>query len=400
MIAIFLAPVYFILCAYIFMRGLHWLSTCHGFFAKKKVKSVFMIGYVLLTFSILIAFLMPPSQIKRWMMLISNYWLGTLLYMIMVIAIADLLRLILKLFSFPGKEKLFSKAGHALVGGICLFTIAAFTITGMITAQVIQTMDFEVTVEKNVENLDSLHVVLIADLHLGYNMGVRQMERMVKKINEQNPDVVVIAGDIFDNEYEALEEPERLAEILGGIQSKYGTYACYGNHDIQEPILAGFTFSKKGVKKVSDLRMDGFLEKAGIRLLRDETVLIDDLFYICGRPDYKKPGRGIAVRKEPSELTKTLDHEKPIFVIDHEPKELQELADAGVDVDFCGHTHDGQMFPGNLTINLMWENAYGYLRKDRMHNIVTSGVGVFGPNMRVGTRSEICNVKINFKNEG
>ena len=79
--------------------------------------------------------------------------------------------------------------------------------------------------------------------------------------------------------------------------------------------------------------------------------------------------------------------------------ELQELADAGVDLDLCGHTHDGQMFPGNLTIRLMWENACGYLRKDDMYNIVTSGVGVFGPDMRVGTIAEICSVTVKFEGQ-
>ena len=91
-----------------------------------------------------------------------------------------------------------------------------------------------------------------------------------------------------------------------------------------------------------------------------------------------------------------MDKDKPIIVLDHQPKELRELADAGVDLDLCGHTHDGQMFPGNLIIKLMWENACGYLQKGQMHNIVTSGVGVFGPDMRVGTKAEICPITVHF----
>ena len=84
-------------------------------------------------------------------------------------------------------------------------------------------------------------------------------------------------------------------------------------------------------------------------------------------------------------------------MLEHEPRQLQELADAGVDAQFCGHTHDGQMFPGNLTIKMLWENAYGYIKKDGMHSIVTSGVGIFGPNMRVGTKSEIYDIHITLK---
>lgn len=397
MIAVFLAPVYLILCAYIFYRAIKWMEVCHGFFSGKWVKTVLSIVYIFLVLSILIAFFWPEGDLRRALKLISNYWLGTLLYIILTILTADIIRLILKQISFPYKERLFSAKGHAVVGGICFAVIIAFTAAGIIGAGVIHVTDYEVSVKKDGGNMDSLNVVLIADLHLGYNTGVRRMKNMVGKINEQNPDVVVVAGDIFDNEYEALEDPDRLAEVLRGIKTKYGVYACYGNHDIQEPILAGFTFGQKGVKKVSDPQMDEFMEKAGFRLLMDEAVLVADSFYIYGRPDYERPGRGIDKRKTPEELMETMDSTKPILVVDHEPRELQALADAGVDVDLCGHTHDGQMFPGNLTIDLMWENACGYLQKGDMHSIVTSGVGVFGPNMRVGTKSEICNVKINFE---
>ena len=172
-------------------------------------------------------------------------------------------------------------------------------------------------------------------------------------------------------------------------------YACYGNHDIQEKILAGFTFGGRA-KKQSSVEMDEFLEKAGFTLLRDEYVLIENAFYLYGRPDYERPGRGIEERKTAQEITDNMDLSLPVLMIDHEPRELQELADAGVDADLCGHTHDGQLFPGNITIKFLWENACGYLKKDNMHNIVTSGVGLFGPNMRVGTKSEICDIVMHF----
>ena len=101
---------------------------------------------------------------------------------------------------------------------------------------------YDVTVDKTVEGMDEMKVVLVADLHLGYNIGEKQMQQMVDRINEQDTDLVVIAGDIFDNEWEAVEAPETIAATLCSIRSKYGVYACYGNHDIEEPVLAGFTF--------------------------------------------------------------------------------------------------------------------------------------------------------------
>ena len=219
------------------------------------------------------------------------------------------------------------------------------------------------------------------------------MRDMANLINAENPDAVVIAGDIFDNEYKALDNPDELAEIFRGIKPKYGIYACYGNHDVAERLLAGFTFSGDA-KKQSDVRMDEWLKSAGITLLRDEYVMIDDSFYIYGRPDYQKPGRGIDKRKTPQEVTENLDKSKPIIVIDHQPRELGELADAGVDVDLCGHTHDGQLFPGNILTGLMWENACGMKKVGDMYSIVTSGVGLWGPPMRIGTKAEV--VIINY----
>lgn len=207
---------------------------------------------------------------------------------------------------------------------------------------------------------------------------------------------MVIAGDIFDNEWEAVDQPEKLEEILRGIKSKYGVYACYGNHDIQEQVLAGFTFGGQK-EKTSSPEMDEFIEKAGITLLRDEGVLINDSIYIYGRRDAHRPGNGVTDRASADEITENMDKSKPIIVLDHEPKELEELSSAGVDMDLCGHTHDGQMFPGNILVAMMRENSCGYLNVDGMHNIVTSGVGVFGPDMRVGTKAEICPITVHFK---
>lgn len=400
MIAIYLAPVYLLVCIYILLRTLNWIRVLHVVFQNVWVCRGIGLIYLFVVFSILIAFMAPASGFRRFMKLLSNYWLGVLVYTIMTVGIADGLRLLLKYplknLNFPGRALLFGNVGTAVVGVVCAVIITTVSIYGMINAGNIQTTKYDISIDKKAGKLDSLNVVLIADLHLGYNIGCRHMEKMVEKINAQNPDLVVVAGDIFDNEYEALENPDRLAAILRGIQSKYGVYACYGNHDIQEKILAGFTFGGKE-KKESSVKMDKFLEKAGITLLRDEYTLIDNSFYLYGRPDYERPGRGIDERKSPQEITADMDLSLPVLVIDHEPRELQELADAGVDADLCGHTHDGQLFPGNLTIKLMWENACGYLKKDNMHSIVTSGVGLFGPNMRVGTKSEICDIMIHFK---
>ena len=244
-----------------------------------------------------------------------------------------------------------------------------------------------------------MKVVLLADTHFGYNAGVLHARELVRKINKQKPDLVCIAGDIFDNEYDAIRNPEKLEKTLRGIKSTYGVYACWGNHDLNEEILAGFTFKHKDgdLSDIKDPRMKKFLEDSNIHILEDESVLINDQFYVIGRKDASLTEKIHETRKAPAQLTEKLDRDKPIIMIDHQPKELQELADAGVDLDLCGHTHDGQTFPGNFTIKLMWENPCGLLIKDNMTNITTSGAGVWGPAMRIGTDSEICSINIQLK---
>ena len=295
---------------------------------------------------------------------------------------------------------------------ICLY--------GFLHATDTRVTEYSVELPKKNCRLDGLNAVMVADLHMGCNIGVPEMEKMVKLINECNPDIVFFCGDIFDNIYDALDDPERLISIYQSINSKYGVYACYGNHDIDEPVLAGFTFNQDE-KKFSDPRMDEFLERAGVRLLRDEGVLIDNSFYVYGRPDYARPGRGIEARNTAREIvdlinddlnsTDPLDKDYswitgqtdippvidyPVIVLDHEPKELEELSKAGVDLVLSGHTHDGQIFPANIMLKFISENSYGYKKVGNMDDIVTSGVGLFGPYMRVGTISEVCNIKVKF----
>lgn len=391
MLAVYLSPIYIIANSYLLIRLHRWLGTCNPLFRKTGICVAISLAYVFLVASLLIAFFLPIGPARRIMKLISNYWLGILLYLILAVLMADAICFLLFLIT---KRRL--KCRTAAAGGICAVVVLVLSAWGAYNARIIQVTPYEITVNKDGGRLENLNVVLAADLHLGYNIGTAHMMQMVDKINEQNADIVVFAGDIFDNEYEALDDPEELIAVLQKIQSKYGVYACYGNHDVEEKILAGFTFGGNK-KKESSIQMDEFLERAGIHLLQDEAVLIDDSFYLYGRPDAQRPGRGINMRKTAAELMGELDTEKPVIVIDHEPKELQELADAGVDIDLCGHTHDGQMFPANLITALMWENSYGYLKKDHMHTIVTSGVGLFGPNMRVGTIAEICPITVHFQ---
>lgn len=370
-----------------------------GNFTKLLTRKWFIIPYLIIyifaSTSMLVAFWLPASPFQRFMKVLSNNWLGTMMFALIFIGIADLIKLIGKCTGIFSEKVVHSRKIFAIAGSAIMILVVAMSTYGILHAQKLRKTVYEINVSKDGGVIQQLNVVLISDLHLGYNVGVRQMERMVAMVNEMQPDIVCIAGDIFDNDYDALDNPEKLKQLLRSIQTKYGVYACYGNHDIKESLLGGFQVTHSN-KKVSDDRMDQFLKDSNIRLLSDETVLIDNSFYLMGRLDYKNPGKTADVRKTPEQMTVALDKSKPILAMDHEPAELQEMADAGVDVDLSGHTHDGQIFPGNLTIHFFWENAWGHIQKDQMHSIVTSGVGLWGPNMRVGTDAEVVQVLVNF----
>ena len=395
MISIFLSPLYLLVNYYLFRRILKWFHVTSDYFKNKVFKYVLLSIYFLFAISPLIGFLLPKSNLERLLVCTGSYWLGCMLYIFLTICVADIIRIVLKKSKKYDTSRLFTAKAYFYNGLVCIAIIVFICTYGVVNARIVHTTKYDVLINKKVENINDMKVVLVADLHIGYNIGAAQIKRMVDNINAENPDIVVMAGDIFDNSYDAIREPERIKELFKSINSKYGIYAVYGNHDIYEKTLVGFTF-KQHDKKMSDTRMDELLKDSNIMLLRDDYVLVDNAFYLIGRADATRPGRDIDVRKSPDELTKDLDKTKPIFVIDHQPRQLEELSDVGVDLDLSGHTHDGQMFPGNVTVGLMWKNPYGKKKYGNMNSVVTSGVGLYGPNMRVGTIAEITSINVKF----
>lgn len=397
MFAILLFPVYIVLNMYIVHRIINALKRCHDVFYKRWMKIIISAFYSIFALSPIIGFLMPyGTQLKRISQRIANYWFALLIYAFFVVVIGHLLSLLLRRVLKVMPKDFFKRRKTTATGAIIsLVLIATVSVYGMYNARDIRLTDYSVTVNKSVSNMEKLKVVLIADLHMGYSIGLDHIQKTVDLVNSQNPDIVCITGDIYDNDYDAIEEPEEMAKILGGMKSTYGTYACWGNHDVNEKILSGFTFDFGG-KKQHDSRMDNFFKKANINLLEDEVTLIDNKFYVAGRVDRDKPATENNKIKTPEELLGGLDKTKPIITLYHEPDQLSELAKAGTDLLLCGHTHDGQIFPGNLITKLSWENSCGYLKKGDMHNIVTSGVGVYGPYIRVGTHAEVASIDVNF----
>ena len=217
----------------------------------------------------------------------------------------------------------------------------------------------EIETDKSLEK--PLTLVLASDLHAGYHNRARELGRWVEMINAEHPDLVLFAGDIIDGSLRPVWEGD-YSSVFRQIQAP--VFACLGNHE--------YIGGEKGSEE--------FLAAAGIQLLRDQSVVAEGI-RIIGRDD-----RSNRERLSLSNLTQA----DSLFtlVLDHQPMHLEESADAGIDFQFSGHTHHGQIWPGNWFTDLMFEKAYGPYAKGDTRYYITSGLGIWGGKFRIGTRSE------------
>ena len=236
MLAIFLAPLYILINIYIVRWMILWMGACTHFFQTFAFRVCFVGVYIFLSTSLLTCFLIrKPPEIHRFLKNTANYFQGTFLYILIVIVTTDLCRLILKHTLHPAW--LYSRKSFVITGVVCTLLIIGISLYGILNQWNIKTKTYDVKVDKQVKGMDSLKIVLLADIHFGYSIGEKHAELLVKKINAEDPDLICIAGDIFDNEYEGIKDPQKTAAILRSLKSRYGVYACWGNHDLSEPIL-------------------------------------------------------------------------------------------------------------------------------------------------------------------
>jgi predicted MPP superfamily phosphohydrolase len=234
-----------------------------------------------------------------------------------------------------------------------------------------------VTVNKSAGSLDSVRIAMVGDLHLGWMIDRSHTKRYVNLIMAQQPDIILFVGDILDSHIEPILK-QQLDEELKRLHAPMGVYSCTGNHE--------YRFESE--QKIA------LLNNAGITVLRDSALLIDSAFYVVGREDIVIP-----TRKTTEELLahQRVDRSKPVIVLNHTPDNLAEEADAGADIALYGHTHHGQAFPGNIATEMIFEVAHGYKKKGDTHVYVTSGLGLVGPQFRIGTVSEVVVLTVKFQ---
>jgi len=342
--------------------------------------------YIICCYSYIIVFFLRLDRLQP-LRQIAMYSLPAVVYFFLAILLFDLFRLFWRFFGRFPLSPLFVAAGTGIALGLALLVL----VSGAINARYIRTTNYTVTLNKG-RGESPLRVVQLSDLHIGTTVNRKWLARMVDAANKAKPDMIVLTGDIFDNNLETIRDLDGIASELRRFNAPLGVYACQGNHDVDRISLRN---------NASTDRIQEFLNKAEISLLLDEVILIADRFYLAGRRDARPIGMSSA-RKTPRELAAGLDVSKPLFFLDHQPTDFPRIEEAGADFIFSGHTHKGQFFPGNIVTYHMYKDAgashYGIWQGRSAQGVISSGSGVWGPPIRVFTKSEAVVVDIKFGN--
>lgn len=328
--------------------------------------AILLIGSIVLLFSAGEYF---PVGVTTILYKIGTSWFFIFLYFLIFNLLTDLIR---ASHLVPRDTLTQYTKDNWLSFGLIVGFIGLLMFCGYLKYRIKERVDLPIEINKSMGQGDSLTIVALSDMHLGYGIGKSELQQWVKLINKENPDIVLIAGDIIDSSIRPLIA-QNMSDDLKKIKSKYGVYAVMGNHEY----ISGALASSK------------FIEESGIKLIRDSAVLIDSMFYVVGRDDKSNPNR-----KPLAALTDSLDKSKPIILLDHQPYNLEEAENNGVDLQFSGHTHRGQIWPISLITDMIYEDSYGYLKKGNTNVYVSSGMGLWGGKFRIGTQSEYAVIKV------
>jgi uncharacterized protein len=320
---------------------------------------------------------LPVYDIMTW---IGSFWFAYILYLFLFILLIDLLRLGNHFFDyFPASvNNNFLIAKRITIAAV--FLISSLIIAaGYINTRIINITSVELSVPKRASNLDRLRIAVASDIHLSTINDKKLLADIVSKINELDPDIVLLPGDIVDDHSEYLIR-KGIGEGFRDLRPRFGTFASMGNHEFIN-----------GAAGSAD-----FITSQGIRLLRDEYHLLDGNFYIVGREDSSKSSFTKERRKTLKEILQGLNPEYPVILMDHTPWRLEEAAYNQVDLQVSGHTHHGQLFPLNYITSIIYEVSRGYKKKQNTHFFVSSGAGTWGPPVRTGSTTEIVLIDVKF----
>ncbi|MBN2040213.1 MAG: metallophosphoesterase [Spirochaetes bacterium] len=363
---------------YIFVRG--W----QAFARSPGMKAAYLTAFFFLATSFFIARIIENykiclvSDIYKW---IGSFWIGIMVYLLLGIIVIDILRSANHLINFFPDALTRNHENTKLIAGILVIIISMATvIAGYINARSPVLKKVEFSIPKTAGSLKTLRIAMASDIHLGTIISNSRLSNLVNIINKTEPDIILFPGDIVDEDLAPVIK-NNLGETLVKLKSKYGTYAVTGNHEF----IGG---AEAAVK---------YLEDHNITVLRDRVAKVNHSFYIAGRDDLSSNRFSGKSRKTLEELLDGIDCSLPVILMDHQPFALKKTAETCVDLQLSGHTHNGQLWPVNFIISLIYELGKGHMKIGNTHFYVSSGYGTWGPPIRTNSRPEIIEFTLHFK---
>ena len=376
-VVIFFAVFFFVYgCVnyYIFLRG--WEAIGPG--------SPLRVPYLALFLFLALAFIAGRFLERAWfsplstaLVWVGSFWLAAMLYFLLAVVLFDLLRLLNYFVPFfPA----FVTGNYPQARLTTAWAVTALVVVilagGHLNALHPRIREIDLAVRKRTAG-DTLRIVAASDIHLGTIIGRKRLQSIVERINDLRPDVVLLPGDIVDEDLGPVIR-ENLGETLRTIRSTHGVFAVTGNHEYiggAEPACA-------------------YLADHGITILRDSVARIAGGMYIVGREDRSSAGFAGRKRKTLASLMADVDTSYPVVLMDHQPFGLEEAVGKGIDIQLSGHTHHGQLWPLNRITGAVYELSWGEKVKGETRFYVSSGVGTWGPPVRTGNRPEILLIRV------
>ncbi|WP_256762024.1 metallophosphoesterase [Cohnella sp. WQ 127256] len=357
--------VYALVVFYIGWSGWAWMKPLHS----RRFRLIYIISLVFLASSFILARVFNGSTILS---IIGSYWLTMFSLLIMLLPIVHLTVWLTKLTSLPRHRV------QKWAGSFTLVTLLLLIGYGSFNAYSPVVRTYDISVDKVGPESREFNIVMASDMHFGYLSGKKHAIRMVEEINALKPDIVLFPGDIIDDDIVPYQN-KGIGEILAQIEAPYGVYASLGNHDKFEGEMD---------------ELIALLEQSNMKVLYDESVTLNGWLTLIGSKDHSDKKRvGVA------ELMDGVDHSNAIVLLDHQPYGLDTAQQLGIDLMVSGHTHRGQIAPAHLITQRLFENDWGHLQKESFHSIVSSGYGFWGPPIRIGSRSEIVQIKMHTRSQ-
>lgn len=371
--------VYSLVNYYIFVRGLQTFDAGSGlrkayFWAFWLLAMSFVVGRILEK-----VYLSYLSDFFTWA---GSFWLAAMLYFLLIVISIDLLRVLNYFVPFITKilpEAILSRPYFLTIAVATAVFLLIFA--GHLNALLPRTERITINIPKESPQKSQLRVAMVSDIHLGTIISKTRLQKMIDHLNSVEPDIILIPGDLVDEDLAPVIS-QNLGALFGQLKAPLGVYASTGNHEY----IGGANMAVS------------YLLKHNIHVLRDTAKQILPNVYIIGRDDIESNRFAGQTRKSLKEITAQIPDSAIKIVLDHQPRAYQEAADAKTDLILSGHTHHGQLWPLNYITQAMFPVSWGYAQFDQMHAYVSSGIGTWGPPVRLGNRPEVVVFTLQFNN--